>query len=1008
MAIKRTTQRRNYIQNIGIADTGAKDMANATLNLSKIVGNITADVDQAQLKTAYLEAEKQGKIIGARTDKDGKVLPLDQVSLDQFNPSILNQANKRQAIERYKNFAISSYKSAVVTDALDSASNSFNTHQGKMADNNKLAVFNDSQKYVQALESKLPSEVWSAIGPSVNEAWSRTTRKASALHLDGVRKQNLLNGSKLLEALNQNEADARSGLGGHDLENIEQDKQEAFALIKENVSSEAQYTNIVFAYNSNLQARVSSNAIDSAVIAKVPLYEQRQMVDDTIKRFTGTGLDTKVIADAMNARITYHERIRKDKKAADVQQQQSDYFTMINTIYAETNPAALPSALEITAKFGNTNYGASLQSIISGRRQNLEKLEQSKFGEDGILKLINLSNPGTTPDDRKEVDEWFESNRNNLPKRVYQQWVNDKVKHNIAVIKSEKAQAMQPVLDEMKFGTSFTTPPVVFANSLDLYRKSGLVGNSATAVMTETQYNEALIKYTQKYNQYKDLVSEVNQGFNNNSAGASTTPNQQAAQKKLGNNILYPTKVFVNGQKVDLDIVSSDTEVAEKSMIASIQYMIKNRTVLPEGNIVSAMKNFATLEPEKHEQVLRFYKTLVVTAGNYGLDKAYVNHHILKDIDTELLDIAATLNVPKETLERVYLKKKDKSMARIESMFTNKNQSLDEVFTNTLKNLSDDYVFSLSGYMSKFFKNAFRLPFDIPEKQVNDVQRLNLERFNEITRGQGFFEAVNSNPVLRSRLFKSFRFNLMSDQINIEHGVDKALNQAMSMTLAQVMENVGLKKNSDGISVLTMYPPVSEFQKTVDNDIANITETDVNEYIFEHFSNVPALRDRDTQNAFANRSFKIVPNEVAGDRPSYRIYVEHPGGKQVLLSNNFIFDWKHSPQNKAYQIAMNQLKNDNFGTTLYRAMPGLDRIKLKSLYRSWNEGMSDQNFLKGLVNLYNNTMMALTPGLIKDSDLIDPDGYTIAKARALLLTLGMDPNAWKMNPDAAKSVIEDD
>ena len=39
MAIKRTTQRRNYIQNIGIADTGAKDMANATLNLSKIVGN---------------------------------------------------------------------------------------------------------------------------------------------------------------------------------------------------------------------------------------------------------------------------------------------------------------------------------------------------------------------------------------------------------------------------------------------------------------------------------------------------------------------------------------------------------------------------------------------------------------------------------------------------------------------------------------------------------------------------------------------------------------------------------------------------------------------------------------------------------------------------------------------------------------------------------------------------------------------------------------------------------
>ena len=100
MAIKRTLGRSKFVtpSNI-VVDSGGQAMAQATDNIGKAIGNIGETIDTSQLQTAILEAEKQGKLIGARTHKvydssgNSTVVPKPLSAMDLnslFQPNLYN------------------------------------------------------------------------------------------------------------------------------------------------------------------------------------------------------------------------------------------------------------------------------------------------------------------------------------------------------------------------------------------------------------------------------------------------------------------------------------------------------------------------------------------------------------------------------------------------------------------------------------------------------------------------------------------------------------------------------------------------------------------------------------------------------------------------------------------------------------------------------------------------------------------------------------------------------
>ena len=69
--------------------------------------------------------------------------------------------------------------------------------------------------------------------------------------------------------------------------------------------------------------------------------------------------------------------------------------------------------------------------------------------------------------------------------------------------------------------------------------------------------------------------------------------------------------------------------------------------------------------------------------------------------------------------------------------------------------------------------------------------------------------------------------------------------------------------------------------------------------------------------------------------------------------------------------------------------------------------MSSENFVRSLVNVYNNSVMAIIPlDANPEEHLIDADMYDMAKARALILSLGLNSKAHAMNPGSHNSVLD--
>ena len=150
-------------------------------------------------------------------------------------------------------------------------------------------------------------------------------------------------------------------------------------------------------------------------------------------------------------------------------------------------------------------------------------------------------------------------------------------------------------------------------------------------------------------------------------------------------------------------------------------------------------------------------------------------------------------------------------------------------------------------------------------------------------------------------LLDSFKVNLSSDLVDWTKGPDAVINEAMKMSLASVMEHIGVHTDGNGQAKLMLHPPKLEFQKTVPSGIDQIvttTDADINEYIYDSVKTKARIMDSETYKAIENKQFIVEANKVYGSHPTYKVYVDRGDGSKRLLHENLTFDFKYSKQNK--------------------------------------------------------------------------------------------------------------
>jgi len=1015
MAIERTKGRKNYVRPLGLVDSGGQAMAKATQHIAESIYNITGTIDEAELKTAYIEAEKQGKLLGTKEDKDGNIIPLTQTALNSFQPNMFNKANQRLAQERFKTYAIASFGMAIQNDAVDSAEKSLLKHGGTMGGNGQLSVFNDSSEYIKSLKSKVSSDVWAEVGSTIEKQWGFRVRKASALHLEEVRAKNLFNAEKNLQTILADETSIRTSGGdaetiNAELEDTQIRKDKAFAIIKDNVKSEVEFEKIKMAYTTSLQSNVSIASIDAAYLAKVPFSEMKVMAQEQVNRWKNDpNVDGEAIKKSMEAKIQYYEQVDRLEKSEKIEVSASRLYKELNKLPFIKNSGDLLTPNGIANLNLEPPHEYTLTNVINGYASTLKAAESSAWQQSAEPHIFNLENESIGNFTKQNSLKWLQENFHKLNgtnrdkvREAHAKWLDSRIKTNSQL-------AFGEFINEMENSKTFTIHPMQFRLSMKKLVSQNVIGDKPTSIMTIREFQNKLSSYTNKWNDFQNDLQSAKSIKSRTDTGQSLRPKDIVLYKKLG---LIPSKVHFkqdNGsvQTFNLDIFSDNEAVSNRSIEIAVAWSIENNTLYP--GLEESLNNFVTMSPYGFEKAQQFYRMLIGSAQNHQKDTDYVHHTILKKVNTMRLSAAQFYD--QEALKQSY-KIDDKSTARIESLVVGEGETLVDIFDRKWETI-EDYTWSVTGMFKAIIPNEIKLLTQSANDWtglISDEQKKTYKDFLAKVGYNDFNDVIKNTPRLKSLLVDSFRVNLHSNLIDWSKGKEAAINEAMKMSISAVMEHIGVHIDGNGEAKLMLNPPKLEFQRTVPSgtdEIVKITDQDVNEYIYNTVKSIAGIMDTQTYQAIENKQFIIESHESWGSNPTYKIFVDRGDGSRRLIHENLTFDFKYSKQSKAYKMAENQLKNDKIGQTLWEYLPGIDQMALRGLYHRWNDGMSTENFVRSLVNVYNNSVMAIIPlDANPEEHLIDADMYDMAKARSLILSLGLDANAHAMNPGSHKSVLD--
>ena len=241
--------------------------------------------------------------------------------------------------------------------------------------------------------------------------------------------------------------------------------------------------------------------------------------------------------------------------------------------------------------------------------------------------------------------------------------------------------------------------------------------------------------------------------------------------------------------------------------------------------------------------------------------------------------------------------------------------------------------------------------------ELDDVSETARAQLNQFRKQNGVDLAgavLDKNPQL---------LNLMISMAESKVAYGKVANsdlghkQAVVSVMGDLGNNIGFAKSEDGEVYLTLHPYMVEFQNYGNvPEGMEITEDSVFTNIRDVFNNLHdaegVIWDNETRKLFEEGNFYLVPNETYGEQIDYKVFVRDEYDNQVLLLDNYRYNYFTSRDFDAYKQTMKEFKSKTL-KKIWAAIPGMDDVLFGSQIKKWQETYNTKGVVADILETYN-------------------------------------------------------
>ena len=1007
MAIKRTTQRQNLVRPSNIVpDSGGLAMAQASQNIANAITNITQTVDQSQLDNALLEAESQGIHLGNKT-KDGKLVPLDLVSLNSaFKPDMYNKANLAKAQARFRKFAINAYGLNVQNDLKNYADNSFSKNQGAFnTEKSKTVVQMELETYSNTLKSSIAPEVWNNIQPTVNNIIGSYSRQASAEHLKNIKTKALITANKAMINLIDEKAkyiltesadDAGGGIPSVTNDHFDKEEQKLFEIFKANLSV-GKFEEVKNLYKTSLQARVTKDAITAAHAFGIERSDLQLMVVAITEESDKTTIDVEAVRQEGNNTIKRLFDIDVAKK-----REETNFSTdLYNDFQEEIIKGNIPSRVDIDSSAMTQSHKNQINLIAKNEQISLDNKAKAIDKETNLQLIsdIEIGNEKLRLQSTSLFQQRMKEQKVEGPevRAFYKSWLS----RTLTDLKDKQATLYSSYFAEMGMQSSYTISPAIFENQMEKLIQMDVIGETThnkKPLMSVKSYMEKVQEYAKRYVTNTESKYDVKRKIKLLKSGDIGDRNDI---KQIQDAKMLPKTISYKNELEPIDILHENPEIKEASLKVALQWTLDHNTLHP--SLIDAFDALETIRDDKvFTDITMAYTRLNESFRLYDkentlklvLDKVGINPNVLyhaRRYGMEWTNKMSEMN--EDSVQRIYNDYKIKNESETDFVVRQFKTFLGS--SNLLKDvlLKNHHLGRMYSMVTGDYGNTVK---------TQDQAKL-LRDFMSQNGVNNIADTVIDDPRLMQLLTDGF-WTYATNRNAIASG-EKGMQDAMSLTLLKVFNQIGITKDGDGKMRWTFDPPLRQFQSTVPVDKftgtslpVTLTHDDMYNHIYDSINEMDIAWSKTDgfRQGHLDKNYQIVPNYNYGKEPTYTINVVNNGGTPRTIFNNYKFDWATSRNNKAWQDAVQNIEDNDFRKFVF-GIPGMERQQVLAIYNRYLTNNDPDTAIRAMQDLYNRVVVKVLPIEQQENALINLSEKEASFKNTMLKTLGLDISLWLEN-----------
>lgn len=977
MAFKKTQGQKAFVSPAGMPDlSGFKQAAQTFSGLAQDAYNIGLDERKRQYNDLIRQAEIDGKTAGVTYDDDNNLVPLTNFDYGK-EASLYSDAERKGVLDVYRRSAIQTYVSAASNDIRINADQALSANP-----NNPDAVRGALEGQLDSLND-LDSDIAASLIPKAVAEFTIAENRALAQQQKEAKDFSVQQNSDAFKAnavkLGILEAKGATAGSFPETANTNRMIEELIAeqnSIKESLRaeglSETAITQLENVQTTVVVARTAQAQVERSMAAFGPA-ETYELIARLNKEAAQTeGVDSTKVTTLLNQTMTNLMAVQSSNSKAEKDFKSNVYSNLYKNIIVDgydineafSDPNSDIHGLDGTQQATLFTVG---NTAIQNQKDKIVQIANDEIASNKVIYdnfLANIKAPDVVGQDsiRESMREIGGlALQGKLGPEGHRLLVEAKAEFTKAenFFLSQSAQKAGSYLQvELGAMSSFARSPSYYLNEMYIsgLESKGIIGQYFS---TRKEFINAVEAYDALWTKRDSDLRLANK-----------------AEQKAVNNIMPDAdemralvevrgfdKVFVDGQQVELNLLSEDEAVFQASADAVAAFAVTTDGLLhPEAKVIFDNAMNTTYNADRAMRLMGQTMTAIRSSRKDGEPREVVEARFFKNFDN--MDTIQFLR----SADRVGIENATKAF----STGPNMNRGAGEVVANSKFGGEDfDTIFEDAFGRAVQAKGFFK--FFQPMITDTDNQML-YQMANEA--GVGNIEnAIFADPYIEDTVKRMFNNTMMRFPMAKPEEVVRDV-------LGQVGKRIGIEKNPDtGLPEFKQDPILRNAQATAGASGINLTQEDIDNHVKDlifidnpDMFNAPNMRIRE-ELALVGTPSGIVPggrpaptlhylsNETYGGKPSYTVVLKDSYGKVHELFSSFSYDFK---QTKAYGMDSGKSAFDQAVSSLesskvkrfWSAVGIMDQTQINSTFREIERARNDKSLnglANGLVKMYNYT-----------------------------------------------------